>query len=627
MLAIQRILTLAVLAAALAGCGAGSDVQTGESAGQRQSMAGPPAAAAAPIAMPGLRSDYKVERVAGSVDLTHIATARVTRVAADARVQFSDYTLAMDVDGNAGKVYRLYRAAFKRTPDVRGLSYWIQMMDQGASLLTISNGFAGSTEFKSLYGVNPTNNEIVTRLYRNILNRDGETAGVQYWINILNRGTSVAEVLAAFSDSPENQAGMFATLSNGIAYRVDGAAYVTVANAGASRSGATGAALTLDGTESLAGAGSTLSYAWTVTERPAGSAAVLRNADTALPSFTPDRSGSYTVTLTVSDGVSSSTASATLSAFPPALSYAPLEVRYSKGLDKLVISATNPNVLKIADPLAETTLTVSLPAAVKNFSLSPNGKLAIVLHESVASLVDLEHGLLLKSFATGGSHTEALITNAAVAYFIGQTGGQWVRPSVVYFNARTGAEMTLPETVYMGMFYGTQYGVYASTKNKVFLMSQGLSPADISYFTIDPATNGVIAMGDSPYHGDYNMSTPLFLSENEDVLFSASGNYFYTSNLKYAGTFSTPVRSLSNSAAKDETLVIAGGSAGYPSSYRRFTGSLFFSDATIDFPLIDGLQSYGIKIFHSSAGKRLALVQTGSAALNGASVKYYTIAL
>lgn len=267
-----------------------------------------------------------------------------------------------------------------------------------------------------------------------------------------------------------------------------------------------------------------------------------------------------------------------------------------------------------------------MPAAVKNFSLSPDGKLAAVLHESVASLVDLQSGTLAKSFATGGAHTEALVTNQAVVYLIGQSGGQWVRPSVVYFNGRTGAELTLPETTYMGMFYGTQYGVYAPSKNKVFLMSQGLSAADISYFTINPATNGVIAMGDSPYHGDYSMSTPLFLSENEDILFTASGNYFYTSTLRYAGTFSQRVRSLSNSTAKDETLLIKH-ETDYPKSYQRYSGALFFADRSYDFPLIEGKQSYGIKIFHSAAGAPVALVQTGSAKSSSVGLKYYALGL
>lgn len=626
---------LATIATVLAGCGAGSNTDATVVGGATKLAASVDSRIASSV-LPGKRADYRIERVNGMVQLTQLSTALVTRVAADARVRFSDYTLGMDVEGNAGKVYRIYQAAFNRTPDMRGLSFWIQKMDDGATLDSIAQAFVASTEYKSVYGINPTEGDIIARFYQNVLHREGESGGVSFWTSVLrNKSATVAAVLAGFSESPENQAGVFAAIGNGIGYREDNVSYIAVAHAGANRSVSVGTPITLDGTESVANNGATVSYRWAITARPASSGAALLNATTALPSFTPDKVGAYIITLTFSDGNTSATASVTVNASPAALAYAPLDARYSRALDKLITISSNPNALKIVDPFSESVRNVPLPTSVKSFSISPNGKLAIVLHESVASLVDLESATLVKSFATGGSHTDAFITNAAVAYFVGQTGGQWVRPSVVYFNARTGAEMTLPETNYMGMFYGTQYGVYAPGKNKVFVMSQGLSPADISYFEIDPATNGVIAMGDSPYHGDYSMRTPLYLSENEDLLFTSSGNYFYASNLKYAGTFGLQqgLTGLSNSTVRDETLVLTGtvsyypASTTYPSNFRRFAGPLLFADGVFDFPVIDGKQSYGINIWHSADGRRLALVQTGSATENGMGVKYYVIVL
>lgn len=629
-MSLRSSLLLAVLAGALAGCGAGSQTDAPRAPQLHASVQ-----TSSALIMPGKFADYRVERIAGTVQLTHLGTSLVTRVPNDARLRFADYTIGMDTEGNAGKAYRLYQAAFNRTPDVRGLSFWIQAMDKGVPLEEIAQGFASSAEFKSVYGINPTPTEIVNRFYNNVLHRDGEPDGVRFWVDVLTqKRATVAAVLGGlngFSESPENQAGVYPTIGNGIAYREDNVAYTLVAQAGANRSTSVGTALTLDGTESI-GDGANLSYSWTIVARPAGSSAQLLNPASALPSFTPDKVGTYTVSLTVSDGTSNATSTATVTAHPGSLAFAPLEARYSRGLDMLVVASTNPNALKIVDPFTSAVRSVSLPASVKAFSLSPNGKLAVVLHESVASLVDLEAGTVVKSFATGGSHTDAFVTDAAIAYFIGQTGGQWVRPSVVHFNARTGQELTLPEseTGYLGMLYGTQYGIYAPTKNKVFLMEQGLSPSDISYFTIDPVSNGVTQLGNSPYHGDYWMSVPLYLSESEDLLFTSSGNYFYTSDLRYAGTFSLPygLLSLSNSSAMDETLVIARDLDGYPKNYLRFTGALLFKDdAELNFPVIAGKQSYGIKLWHSADGRRLALVQTGSALQNGPGVKYYVIAL
>ncbi len=39
--------------------------------------------------------------------------------------------VALDVDGIAGTVYRVYQAAFARKPDIGGVSYWINEMDKG----------------------------------------------------------------------------------------------------------------------------------------------------------------------------------------------------------------------------------------------------------------------------------------------------------------------------------------------------------------------------------------------------------------------------------------------------------------------------------------------------------------
>ncbi len=62
-----------------------------------------------------------------------------------------------------------------------------------------------------------------------------------------------------------------------------------------------GQTVSLTGTESTDPEMDSLTYSWTFTSRPAGSAAVLVAANTAIASFTPDVPGSYEVTLTPSD--------------------------------------------------------------------------------------------------------------------------------------------------------------------------------------------------------------------------------------------------------------------------------------------------------------------------------------
>src|SRR5687767_5086444 len=73
-----------------------------------------------------------------------------------------------------------------------------------------------------------------------------------------------------------------------------------VANAGPDQSG-----MFVGDTVNLTGAASVgaTTYAWSIMKRPSGSLATLTNPTSVTPSFVPDRGGSYTVRLTVGNGI------------------------------------------------------------------------------------------------------------------------------------------------------------------------------------------------------------------------------------------------------------------------------------------------------------------------------------
>ena len=135
------------------------------------------------------------------------------------RLMFADTAVALDIDGTGGKAYRIYQAAFNRTPDAGGLGYWIKVLDDGAALRDVAQGFMGSAEFQSAYGANPTNGQLVTRFYENVLHRPPDEGGFNYWLGILNQGLDTAAgALANISESPENQAGVIGAIQNGFEY-------------------------------------------------------------------------------------------------------------------------------------------------------------------------------------------------------------------------------------------------------------------------------------------------------------------------------------------------------------------------------------------------------------------------
>ena len=168
----------------------------------------------------GVRARYTVQRTGTGYTVKDNEGSDGTDILANVeRLVFGDGALAIDIMGNAGIAYRIYQAAFARTPDVAGLSYWIAAMDKGYAFKAVAEGFVISAEFKALYGASPTHRNIVEQIYENVLRRPGEEAGITFWTGVLDsHAASVAEVLMGFSESAENQAALIGVIGNGIPY-------------------------------------------------------------------------------------------------------------------------------------------------------------------------------------------------------------------------------------------------------------------------------------------------------------------------------------------------------------------------------------------------------------------------
>lgn len=133
------------------------------------------------------------------------------------RLQFSDMNVAFD--GNAAACYRLYHAAFDRKPDLPGLGHWIAQADRGLGVEEIAWSFIGSMEFRLKYGDDLSDSDFITALYANVLHRVPDTDGFSHWSDTLARGAiSRHGMLAAFSESQENQLQLADSIRNGIDY-------------------------------------------------------------------------------------------------------------------------------------------------------------------------------------------------------------------------------------------------------------------------------------------------------------------------------------------------------------------------------------------------------------------------
>ena len=133
------------------------------------------------------------------------------------RLKFADVNVALDINGNAGQAYRLYQAAFNRTPDIGGLGYHMNALDTGLALSQVAQNFINSPEFSATYGALNTS-QFVTQLYANVLHRAPDSGGLAYHVARLDSGVARADVLVGFSESPENQVALIGAIQNGMVY-------------------------------------------------------------------------------------------------------------------------------------------------------------------------------------------------------------------------------------------------------------------------------------------------------------------------------------------------------------------------------------------------------------------------
>lgn len=102
-------------------------------------------------------------------------------------------------------VFRLYQATLDRTPDFMGLKNWSDSLGAGRDLGRVVNGFVNSEEFQTKYGA-LDNTQFVTQLYNNVLGRDPNAQGLANWVSKLEAGSTRAEIVRGFFQSPEMMA-------------------------------------------------------------------------------------------------------------------------------------------------------------------------------------------------------------------------------------------------------------------------------------------------------------------------------------------------------------------------------------------------------------------------------------
>ena len=160
-------------------------------------------------------------------DVTVSADAEGTRIAFGEetdtllqieRVAFSDGTLVYELSANAPLVYRLYAASLARTPDEAGLRFWTDAADAGTTRGELAGAFVQSTEFAEAFLADPSDEAFVDALYRTVLDRPSseDPGGRDFWLEAFQTGgLGRADMLIAFAESPENVAATAPDIADG----------------------------------------------------------------------------------------------------------------------------------------------------------------------------------------------------------------------------------------------------------------------------------------------------------------------------------------------------------------------------------------------------------------------------
>ncbi|QWV18496.1 DUF4214 domain-containing protein [Stutzerimonas zhaodongensis] len=170
------------------------------------------------LVLDGNKSVYSILHTADGFQLSHGYTGATDDLVSIERLSFSDGAVALDLDGNAGKAYRLYQAALDRKPDAGGLGYWIAQLDRGLAATEAANGFIASNEFAQRYGGADSNEAFLNLLYQNVLDRDADSGGLQYWLANMATGMRRDAILLGFSESDENRIAVSGAIGHGIEY-------------------------------------------------------------------------------------------------------------------------------------------------------------------------------------------------------------------------------------------------------------------------------------------------------------------------------------------------------------------------------------------------------------------------
>ena len=134
-----------------------------------------------------------------NIDSSVLTVANAIAALNDAMIKQGDANSGAGMT-DSSFITSLYNNVLHRAPDAAGLDFWTNGLQNGTSRSSILDSFQKSNE---ALGINNGDSSFLTSLYNNVLHRAPDAAGLSFWTNALQSGTSRASVTDSFKKSSE----------------------------------------------------------------------------------------------------------------------------------------------------------------------------------------------------------------------------------------------------------------------------------------------------------------------------------------------------------------------------------------------------------------------------------------
>ena len=111
------------------------------------------------------------------------------------------FTVTAPTDPKEDFIRRLYITCMGREADEGGLNYWLDLINsERIKGITLAGKFVFSNEFTSK---NYCNEHFMRQLYKALMGREADPGGLNYWVGLLENGTTREAAVNSFASSPE----------------------------------------------------------------------------------------------------------------------------------------------------------------------------------------------------------------------------------------------------------------------------------------------------------------------------------------------------------------------------------------------------------------------------------------